>query len=63
MVYITKIFTERKIDVLSVNTRTNRQGLATIAMSFEVSDKSVLNYLIEKIRQVDSVVDVERTTG
>ena len=63
LVDITKIFTERKIDVLSVNTRTNRQGLATIAMSFEVSDKSVLNYLIEKIRQVDSVVDVERTTG
>ena len=63
LVDITKIFTERKIDVLSVNTRTNRHGLATIAMSFEVSDKSVLNYLIEKIRQVDSVVDVERTTG
>ena len=63
LVDITKIFTERKIDVLSVNTRTNRQGIATIAMSFEVSDKSVLNYLIEKIRQVESVVDVERTTG
>lgn len=63
LVDITRIFTERKIDVTSVNTRTNRQGLATIAMSFEVSDKDVLNYLIEKIRQVESVVDVERTTG
>ena len=37
--------------------------MATITMSFEVPDKSVLNYLIEKIRQVESVIDIERTTG
>ena len=60
---ITKILTERKIDMISVNSRTSRQGMATITMSFEVSDKSVLNYLIEKIRQVESVIDIERTTG
>ncbi|MDO4321529.1 MAG: bifunctional (p)ppGpp synthetase/guanosine-3',5'-bis(diphosphate) 3'-pyrophosphohydrolase [Lachnospiraceae bacterium] len=63
LVDITKIFTERKIDVNSVNSRTSKQGIATIAMSFEISDKSTLNYLIEKIRQVESVLDVERTTG
>ncbi|MFR8547351.1 MAG: RelA/SpoT family protein [Lachnospiraceae bacterium] len=63
LVDITKLFTERKIDVTSVNSRTNKQGIATIAMSFEVSDKDTLNYMIEKIRQVESVIDVERTTG
>ncbi len=63
LVDITKIFTERKIDVRSVNSRTSRQGIATIEMSFEVSDKGTLNYLVDKIRQVDSVIDVERTTG
>ncbi len=63
LVDITKIFTERKIDVISVNSRTSKQGIATIAMSFEVADKGTLNYLIEKIRQVESVLDVERTTG
>ncbi len=63
LVDITKIFTERKIDVQTVNSRTSRQGIATIAMSFEVADKETLNYLIDKIRQVESVIDVERTTG
>ena len=63
LVDITKIFTERKIDVNSVNSRTSKQGLATIAMAFEVPDKAVLNSLIEKIRQVESVIDIERTTG
>ncbi len=63
LVDITKIFTERKIDVRSVNSRTSRQGIATIAMSFEIADKGTLNYLVDKIRQVESVIDVERTTG
>ncbi len=63
LVDITKIFTERKIDVLSVNSRTSKQGTATIAMSFEIPDKGTLQYLIDKIRQVESVLDIERTAG
>lgn len=63
LVDLSKIFTERKIDVRSVNSRTNKQEKATISMSFEVRSKEELNSLIEKIRQVESVLDVERTTG
>ena len=63
LVDITKIFTERKIDVLSVNSRASKQGTATISMSFEVPDKNTLQYLVEKIRQVESVLDIERTAG
>ena len=63
LVDITKIFTERKIDVNSVNSRTSKQGLATIIFEFEVPGKATLNYLIDKIRQVDSVIDIERSTG
>jgi GTP pyrophosphokinase len=63
LVDITKIFTERKIDVNSINSRTSKQGIATIAIAFEVADKGTLNYLIEKIRQVESVLDVERAVG
>ncbi len=36
---------------------------ATISMSFEIGSKEELRSLIEKIRQVESVIDVERTTG
>lgn len=36
---------------------------ATIAVSFEVGSKEELASLVEKIRQVESVIDVERTTG
>ena len=63
LVDISKIFTERKIDERSINSRTNKQEKATISMNFNVSSKEELNSLIEKIRQIDSVIDVERTTG
>lgn len=63
LVDISKIFTERKIDVLSVNSRTSKQGTATIAMAFEVESRAELDFLIGKIRQVESVLDIARTTG
>ncbi|MDY3918081.1 MAG: bifunctional (p)ppGpp synthetase/guanosine-3',5'-bis(diphosphate) 3'-pyrophosphohydrolase [Candidatus Limivivens sp.] len=63
LVDVVKILTEKKIDVASVNTRTSKQGTATIALSFEVQGRQELNQIIEKIRQVESVIDIERTTG
>ena len=63
LVDISRIFTERKIDLRSINSRANKQEKATISLSFYVPGKESLLSLIEKIRQVDSVIDIERTTG
>ena len=63
IVDISKIFTERKIDISALNTRTSKQGVATIDISFEVASKEELNGIIEKIRQIESVKDIERTAG
>ena len=63
LVDLSKIFTERKIDLRSINSRPSKQEKATISMSFEIGSKEELRSLIEKIRQVESVIDVERTTG
>ena len=63
LVDITKIFTERKIDVAMINSRINKHGMATIEIEFETRGKEELRALVEKIRQVESVIDIERTTG
>lgn len=63
IVDVSKIFTERKIDILSINTRTSKQGIATISLAFDVKSKEELQSLITKIRQIESVKDIERTTG
>ncbi len=60
---ITKALTEKNISILSLNTRISRQGLATMQVSFEVESKEELNRVIDKIRGIESVVDIERATG
>ena len=63
LVDITKIFTEREIDINSIHSKTSRQGVATISISFGTRGKDEMNHLITKIRQVESVIDIERTSG
>lgn len=60
---ISRTLTEKNIDILSMNTRTNKQGLATMSTSFEVRSREELNRIIDKISAVESVVGIERTTG
>ncbi|NLZ81229.1 MAG: bifunctional (p)ppGpp synthetase/guanosine-3',5'-bis(diphosphate) 3'-pyrophosphohydrolase [Clostridiales bacterium] len=60
---ISKVLTERQIDVTSMNSRTNKQGRATISMSFDIHGKEELNRLIDKLRGIESILDIERTTG
>ena len=63
LVDITKIFTEREIDINGIHSKTSKQGIATIEVSFSIKGREELTSLIDKIRQVESVIDIERTTG
>lgn len=60
---ISKIFTENKIDVKSMNVRTSKQGTATVEMGFIVRGREELARLIEKMRQLEGVIDIERSVG
>ena len=60
---ISKALTEKNIDILTMNTRTNKQGQATLQTTFEIVSRDELNRVIEKIRGIESVIDIERTTG
>lgn len=63
LVDITRVFTEREIDINSIHSKTSKQGIATISIAFNTRGKEELRSVIEKIRQVESVMDIERTTG
>ena len=60
LVDLSKVFTERGIDLTGINSRLSKQGTATLSVSFEISGTEELNRIIEKIRQIDSVIDIER---
>ena len=63
LVDISRVLTEKNIDILSMHTRVNKQGVATMQTSFEITSREELNHIIDKLRAVDSVLDIERTTG
>ena len=60
---ISRALTEKNIDIMSMNTKTSKQGIATMAASFYIGSREELNHTIEKLRNVESVMDIERTTG
>ena len=60
---VSKALTEKDINIISLNTRLSKQGVVTMAVSFEITSRDELNHVIEKIRNIESVIDIERTTG
>lgn len=60
---VSKVFTENKIDINSINTHNSKQGVATLDLSFHVGGREELSHVIEKLRQIAGVIDIERTTG
>lgn len=63
LVDISKVFTGQEISIHGINSTVSKQGTATIAVSFTVKNKEQLAALIARIRQIDSVMDIERTSG
>lgn len=60
---VSKIFTENEIDVKSMNVRTSKQDKATIVVGFETKGVEQLNKLVKKLRNVESVIDIERRSN
>ena len=63
LVDITKVFTEAEINISGIHSKTSKQGIATIDVAFQTKGKGQITKIVEKIRQIESVMDVERTTG
>ncbi|MBQ7678638.1 MAG: bifunctional (p)ppGpp synthetase/guanosine-3',5'-bis(diphosphate) 3'-pyrophosphohydrolase, partial [Butyrivibrio sp.] len=60
---ISRALTEKNVDILSMNTHTSKQGLATLETSFQVSSREELKAVVDRLRTIESVIDIERSTG
>ena len=60
---ISRIFTENKIDIKSMNVRTSKKDTATISIGFETHGIEQLDLLVKKLRMVESVLDITRTSN
>ena len=63
LVDISKVFTENNIDVASMTVRTSKQGTATISVGFDIHGVEQLHAITKKLRNVESVLDIERISS
>ena len=60
---VSRVFTENKIDVKSMNVRVTKQDKATLTVGFETSSLEQLDRLIVKLKNIESVTSIERSTN
>lgn len=57
---VSRTLTEKNVDIQSLSTKVSKQGVATMWIGFEISGKEELNRIVEKLRTIPSVIDIER---
>ena len=63
IVDISRTFSEAGIDMSAMSSHIGKNGVATISVSFDVNGREGLRVITEKLRQIESVTDIERTSS
>ncbi len=63
LVDITRVFTEAEINISGIHSNTSKQGIASIEVAFQTKGREQITKIVDKIKQIESVIDIERTTG
>ncbi|MDO4318414.1 MAG: bifunctional (p)ppGpp synthetase/guanosine-3',5'-bis(diphosphate) 3'-pyrophosphohydrolase [Lachnospiraceae bacterium] len=60
---VTRVLSEDKVNISSIIARPGKNDISTIVVAFEIRGTGQLNSIINRLRQIDQVLDIERTTG
>ncbi|MDD3222652.1 MAG: bifunctional (p)ppGpp synthetase/guanosine-3',5'-bis(diphosphate) 3'-pyrophosphohydrolase [Clostridia bacterium] len=63
LVEVAKVFTESEINVTAMSSRSGKNNTATLNVTFDIRSVSQMNKVIDKLRNLECVYDIERTTG
>lgn len=63
LVEVAKVFTENEINVTAMSSRSGKNNTATISVTFDIHSVKQMNKVIDKIRNLECVYDIQRTTG
>jgi len=63
LIQIAQVYSERNINVTGMSSRSGKNQTATINVQFDVAGKTELNKVTDKLRSLDCVYDIARTTG
>jgi len=57
---VSRVLTDKGVDIISMNTKTNKNNIAFLNINFGVKNRDEYNNIVEKLRQINSVIDVDR---
>ena len=60
---VSRVFTERGITIITLNSHMGKNRVATMTKSFEISGRDELKSIADKLRNIDGIIDIERSTG
>jgi GTP pyrophosphokinase len=60
IVDVSKVLTEMKIDIGTMNATTIKDGKAKVIVGFKVNNKTMLSSIADKIRSIPGVIDIVR---
>ncbi|MBQ4001236.1 MAG: bifunctional (p)ppGpp synthetase/guanosine-3',5'-bis(diphosphate) 3'-pyrophosphohydrolase, partial [Lachnospiraceae bacterium] len=60
---ISRVMTDNEIDIMSVFSRVNKQGMGMIHLSFEITSADEITKISSKLRQIPGVIDIQRSAG
>jgi GTP pyrophosphokinase len=60
---VTKVLSDNQVNILSASVTTSRDRVAISRFSFEMGDPKYLNHVLNAVRRIDGVYDVDRTTA
>ena len=63
LVDVSKTLSEKDISILALNTRMGKSGVGSMSISFSISNRQELQKTIERLRNIEGVISVERTVG
>lgn len=63
LVDVSRVLTEANIDVKNMNCRVNKHDKATLSIGFDIHGREELQRIVDKLRNIPGVDDIERTTG
>ena len=63
VVDISRILSEMNIDISNINLMKAKKGVMTLTLAFDIHSKEELTKIIDRIRGVENVLDIERSAG
>ncbi len=60
---VSGVLSEARMDITAMDCKIQKQGAAILNVTFEITDKNELEALIDRLKEISGVIDIQRSNG